>query len=116
MTATGAASVAGSAFFRPGRGPDCGEDLLRFRFAQKDHELDVACLWLRGCSGSPAAGPMAGQSHEWNEPWGATVLKGHGFSRAGEWSKMVPALEHFRNTYRLFDSRRRRLFLEKKAT
>jgi aminotransferase len=44
MAATGVASVAGSAFFRPGR----GEDLLRFCFAKKDAELDEACEWLRG--------------------------------------------------------------------
>jgi aminotransferase len=35
--------VAGSAFFRPGR----GEDLLRFCFAKKDHDLDEACARLR---------------------------------------------------------------------
>ena len=40
---TGVASVAGSAFFRPGR----GEDLLRFCFAKKDADLDVACARLR---------------------------------------------------------------------
>jgi len=44
MAATGVASVAGSAFFRPGR----GEDLLRFCFAKKDAELDEACERLRG--------------------------------------------------------------------
>ncbi len=43
MAATGVASVAGSAFFRPGR----GEDLLRFCFAKKDAELDEACDRLR---------------------------------------------------------------------
>ena len=43
LAATGVASVAGSAFFRPGR----GEDLLRFCFAKKDHELDEACRRLR---------------------------------------------------------------------
>jgi aminotransferase len=43
MAATGIASVAGSAFFRPGR----GEDLLRFCFAKKDAELDEACERLR---------------------------------------------------------------------
>jgi aminotransferase len=37
------ASVAGSAFFRPGR----GEDLLRFCFAKKDEDLDDACARLR---------------------------------------------------------------------
>jgi aminotransferase len=40
---TGVASVAGSAFFRAGR----GEDLLRFCFAKQDHELDEACERLR---------------------------------------------------------------------
>ncbi len=43
LAATGVASVAGSAFFRPGR----GEDLLRFCFAKKDHDLDDACERLR---------------------------------------------------------------------
>jgi aminotransferase len=43
LAATGVASVAGSAFFRPGR----GEDLLRFCFAKKDNELDEACGRLR---------------------------------------------------------------------
>jgi aminotransferase len=43
LTATGVASVAGSAFFRPGR----GENLLRFCFAKKDHDLDEACERLR---------------------------------------------------------------------
>ncbi|HEV2446713.1 MAG TPA: aminotransferase class I/II-fold pyridoxal phosphate-dependent enzyme [Candidatus Sulfopaludibacter sp.] len=44
LAATGVASVAGSAFFRHGR----GEDLLRFCFAKKDGELDEACARLRG--------------------------------------------------------------------
>ncbi len=43
LAATGVASVAGSAFFRPGR----GEDLLRFCFAKKDEDLDDACARLR---------------------------------------------------------------------
>jgi aminotransferase len=43
LAATGVASVAGSAFFRPGR----GEDLLRFCFAKKDEDLDAACARLR---------------------------------------------------------------------
>jgi aminotransferase len=43
LAATGVAAVAGSAFFRPGR----GENLLRFCFAKKDHELDDACARLR---------------------------------------------------------------------
>ena len=43
LAATGVASVAGSAFFRPGR----GEDLLRFCFAKKDEDLDAACERLR---------------------------------------------------------------------
>lgn len=43
MAATGVAAVAGSAFFRPGR----GEDLLRFCFAKRDAELDEACVRLR---------------------------------------------------------------------
>lgn len=43
MAATGVASVAGSAFFRPGR----GEQLLRFCFAKRDDELDEACSRLR---------------------------------------------------------------------
>lgn len=43
LTKTGVASVAGSAFFRPGG----GEDLLRFCFAKKDPDLDEACARLR---------------------------------------------------------------------
>jgi aminotransferase len=43
LAKTGVASVAGSAFFRPGR----GEDLLRFCFAKKDADLDEACVRLR---------------------------------------------------------------------
>jgi aminotransferase len=43
LAATGVAAVAGSAFFRPGG----GEQLLRFCFAKKDHELDEACTRLR---------------------------------------------------------------------
>jgi len=43
MARTGVASVAGSAFFRPGR----GENLLRFCFAKQDAELDEACDRLR---------------------------------------------------------------------
>jgi aminotransferase len=43
LAKTGVAAVAGSAFFRPGR----GENLLRFCFAKKDHELDDACARLR---------------------------------------------------------------------
>jgi aminotransferase len=39
LARTGVASVAGSAFFRPGH----GEDLLRFCFAKKDHDLNEAC-------------------------------------------------------------------------
>jgi aminotransferase len=37
------ASVAGSAFFRPGK----GEDLLRFCFAKMDKDLAEACRRLR---------------------------------------------------------------------
>jgi aminotransferase len=43
LATTGVAAVAGSAFFRPGH----GENLLRFCFAKKDHELDDACARLR---------------------------------------------------------------------
>ncbi|HUA92496.1 MAG TPA: aminotransferase class I/II-fold pyridoxal phosphate-dependent enzyme [Terracidiphilus sp.] len=43
LAATGVAAVAGSAFFRPGR----GEDLLRFCFAKQDDELEKACERLR---------------------------------------------------------------------
>jgi aminotransferase len=43
LKATGVAAVAGSAFFRPGR----GENLLRFCFAKQDAELDEACDRLR---------------------------------------------------------------------
>jgi len=43
LATTGVASVAGSAFFRPGR----GENLLRFCFAKKDGDLDEACARLR---------------------------------------------------------------------
>ena len=40
---TGVAAVAGSAFFRAGK----GEDLLRFCFAKKDEDLEDACRRLR---------------------------------------------------------------------
>jgi aminotransferase len=43
LAATGVSSVAGSAFFRPG----LGENLLRFCFAKRDHDLDEACARLR---------------------------------------------------------------------
>jgi aminotransferase len=43
LARTGVASVAGSAFFRPGG----GENLLRFCFAKKDADLDEACHRLR---------------------------------------------------------------------
>jgi len=39
LARTGVASVAGSAFFRSGR----GESLLRFCFAKRDHDLDEGC-------------------------------------------------------------------------
>lgn len=44
LAKTGVAAVAGSAFFRPGK----GEDLLRFCFAKKDEDLAEACRRLRG--------------------------------------------------------------------
>jgi aminotransferase len=43
LAKTGVAAVAGSAFFRPGK----GEDLLRFCFAKKDKDLAEACRRLR---------------------------------------------------------------------
>jgi aminotransferase len=43
LAKTGVASVAGSAFFRQGK----GEDLLRFCFAKKDKDLAEACRRLR---------------------------------------------------------------------
>ena len=43
LAKTGVAAVAGSAFFRKGR----GEELLRFCFAKKDADLDEACTRLR---------------------------------------------------------------------
>ncbi|MGH9560118.1 MAG: aminotransferase class I/II-fold pyridoxal phosphate-dependent enzyme, partial [Terracidiphilus sp.] len=43
LRATGVAAVAGSAFFRSGR----GENLMRFCFAKQDAELDEACARLR---------------------------------------------------------------------
>ena len=46
LAETGVAAVAGSAFFRPGR----GEDLLRFCFAKKDADLDEACARLKAYS------------------------------------------------------------------
>jgi aminotransferase len=45
LARTGVASVAGSAFFRPGS--PIGEGLLRFCFAKKDAELAEACRRLR---------------------------------------------------------------------
>jgi aminotransferase len=47
LAKTGVASVAGSAFFRPGG----GEDLLRFCFAKKDTDLDEACTRLKAYRG-----------------------------------------------------------------
>jgi aminotransferase len=47
LAKTGVASVAGSAFFRPGG----GEDLLRFCFAKKDADLDEACARLKAYAG-----------------------------------------------------------------
>ena len=46
LAKTGVASVAGSAFFRPGK----GEDLLRFCFAKRDRDLAEACRRLRALS------------------------------------------------------------------
>jgi aminotransferase len=43
LHATGVAAVAGSAFYRPGR----GENLLRYCFAKQDAELEEACARLR---------------------------------------------------------------------
>jgi len=43
LAQTGVAAVAGSAFFRKGR----GENLLRFCFAKRDQDLDEACHRLR---------------------------------------------------------------------
>jgi len=43
LAKTGVAAVAGSAFFRPGK----GEDLLRFCFAKKDADLAEACRRLK---------------------------------------------------------------------
>ena len=48
LARTGVAAVAGSAFFRPGR----GEDLLRFCFAKKHDELAEACRRLDACRAS----------------------------------------------------------------
>jgi aminotransferase len=45
LARTGVASVAGSAFFRPGS--PIGETLLRFCFAKKDHDLHEACRRLQ---------------------------------------------------------------------
>jgi hypothetical protein len=42
--------------------------------------------------------------------------KGHGFSFAVAFEGRCTELEHFRNTYRLFESREGWLFLEEKAT
>ena len=44
LARTGVASVAGSAFFRPGSA--AGENLLRFCFAKKDADLAEACRRL----------------------------------------------------------------------
>jgi aminotransferase len=45
LARTGVASVAGSAFFRPGS--TAGEELLRFCYAKRDSELLEACARLR---------------------------------------------------------------------
>jgi aminotransferase len=47
LSATGVAAVAGSAFYRDGR----GENLLRFCFAKKEADLEKACWALRGFKG-----------------------------------------------------------------
>ncbi len=48
LASTGVAAVAGSAFFRPRfEEQSHGENLLRFCFAKKDHDLDDACARLR---------------------------------------------------------------------
>jgi aminotransferase len=60
LAKTGVASVAGSAFFRPGVAT--GEDLLRFCFAKRDADLRDACERLRTLSAGPqafSAGPQA---------------------------------------------------------
>ncbi|WP_260736061.1 pyridoxal phosphate-dependent aminotransferase [Tunturiibacter lichenicola] len=46
LAKTGVASVAGPAFFRPGK----GENLLRFCFAKRDKDLAEACRRLRALS------------------------------------------------------------------
>ena len=43
---TGVAAVAGTAFMGEGR----GENLLRFCFAKKDHDLERACAAIRSLS------------------------------------------------------------------
>jgi aminotransferase len=50
LAKTGVASVAGSAFFRPGVAT--GEELLRFCFAKRDADLRDACARLKGLHGS----------------------------------------------------------------
>ena len=50
LARTGVASVAGSAFFRPGS--PVGEELLRFCFAKKDADLHEACRRLAALSPS----------------------------------------------------------------
>jgi len=57
LARTGVASVAGSAFFRPGIAT--GEELLRFCFAKRDADLAEACARLRTLSGR-AAGACTG--------------------------------------------------------
>ena len=48
LAKTGVAAVAGTAFFRAGpEGQGHGENLLRFCFAKRDHDLDEACARLR---------------------------------------------------------------------
>ncbi len=53
LARTGVASVAGSAFFRPGALQ--GEQLLRFCFAKKDAELRDACARLRSLGATLSA-------------------------------------------------------------
>ncbi len=52
LARTGVASVAGSAFFRPGS--LAGDGLLRFCFAKRDEELAEACRRLKKLQNLPA--------------------------------------------------------------
>ena len=66
LARTGVASVAGSAFFRPGSSE--GESLLRFCFAKKDNELAEAARRLQSLQSSPPTQVVTRSRHSGRSP------------------------------------------------